>query len=151
MKKIISLILSGALAVAACGTFSASAHVDNNGNYHSSAYYKGQPYSNAHNTFKKYGWGESSEYFSLYKNGSYVANLICLYNPEVIGTELATAWVGTANNSTGFYMDSYMSYNGGSKAKASKTNYANGVIKSTNCYDWVKNSTSITYYGTLYW
>ncbi len=152
MKKLASILISGVLALSACVIPSASAaYYDNNGNVHSNAYYKGKVYSNAHSHFKNnYGWGEGSEYFNLYKNGVHSGNLICMYNPQAIGTEKATAWVGRANNQTGFYLDSYMIYNG-SKTKESNTRYIDGIFKSTNCYAWVNNSSRITYFGTLYW
>lgn len=152
MKKFISVLMSSILACSACISINANAALDNNGNYHANSRTYGQPYSNPHSYFSRnYGWGNSSESKPMYKNGVHSANLFSCYNPEVIGTEKAEAWVGRANNKIGFYLDSCLSYNGQKKWAESKTNYINGSTKNTRCFVWNKNGTSITYYGIIYW
>lgn len=144
--------MSSILACSACVSINTNAAYDNNGNYHSYSRTYGQAYSNPHSYFSRnYGWGESSEYKSMYKNGVHSANLISYYNPQSFGTEKATSWVGRTNSKTGFYLDSCLSYNGHSKWKESNTRYIDGVFKSTHCYAYNKNGKSITYYGIIYW
>ena len=152
-KKLTSMILAGVVACSALTALPLSAsavYYDNNDKPHTSRDIKQKYYSNPSNYFSdRYGWGESSISHKLYKNDTYSANLIIAYNPEMVGSEYTYSWVGTANNKTGFYMDSKLNNDG--EFTYSPTRYANGIMKSTHCYKYVRNESPVTYIGCIYW
>lgn len=149
MKKLYSFILSSIIVAASCSAVSASAAYDNNGNYHANNDYNIKSYSTAHDYFSaNYGWGENQEYFGLYKGGYKVANHICIFNPELIGSEYASSWVG-ANGYYSYYADSTLNSNG--SGVMSNTVYINGTIKSVHCAMYCDNDKNVTYTGDIYW
>ena len=152
-NKLTSLILAGIVACSALTALPLSAsakYYDNNDKAHNYRDIKQRSYSNPSDRFYKIGkWSESSESHKLYKNGKHSANLIITYNPEMVGSEYTRAWVGTANDQTGFYM--YSKLNNDGKFTYSKTRRANGFWKSTYCYKYVRNESPVTYIGCIYW
>ena len=152
-NKLTSLILAGINACSKLTTLPGAAsakYYDNNDKAHNYRDIKQRSYSNPSDRFYKIGkWSESSETHKLYKNGKHSANLIIAYNPEMVGSEYTHAWVGTANDQTGFYMDSKLNNDG--KFTYSKTRRANGFWKSTYCYKYVRNESAVTYTGCIYW
>lgn len=152
-NKLMSIILAGIVACSALTALPLSAsakYYDNNDKAHNNRDIQQIRYSNPSDRFyEKGGWKESQEYHYLYKNNKYSANLIIAYNPEMVGSEYTHAWVGTANDQTGFYMDSKLNNDG--EFTYSKTRYADGFWKSTYCYKYVRNESAVTYVGCIYW
>lgn len=152
-NKLTSIILAGIVACSALTALPLSAsakYYDNNDKAHNNRNIQQIGYPNASDHFYSIGkWSKSSETYKLYKNNKHSANLIIAYNTEMVGSEYTHAWVGTANDQTGFYMDSKLNNDG--KFTYSKTRRANGFWKSKYCYKYVRNESAVTYVGCIYW